>query len=191
MEFNKFFDIFCVYKALFWSIILLSVACGAFYFLLQKQTFKSSLIINVTRDAAKSQNVYTYDDFYRLQADERFADTVVQWIISPQMREETKNVSGKLTAKRRSSQVIEVSFNTKTMHDAQTVAEDIVTILNNKSQKLNEKQGQDHWFIVQGNSPTVVDGTRSLFFLIGLCGMIGFFIAFWSVLIRHYFGNST
>ncbi len=187
MELYNFFDIFCVHKKLFWGIILVSVVCGALYFLLQEQNYKTSLVLNVTRDVSNvQQNEYTYDDFYRLQADERFADTVVQWIKSPFIRAEIKNVQGKMTAKRLSSQVIDVRFTTATRAHAETVAHDLIDVLNQESHKLNDKQAQDHWFIIQGSTPTVTDGRYTLFFLTGLSGALGFFVAFWAVLLRHY-----
>ena len=82
MELKDFFAIFSVHKKIFWGIITLSIICGAIVYFAQSQTYKTSLTLNVTRDAAPGRDEYSYDSFYRLQADERFADTVVRWIQS-------------------------------------------------------------------------------------------------------------
>lgn len=166
---------------------MISVVCCSVYFLIQGQKVKTTLLLNVTRDSASPRTTeYTYDDFYRLQADERFADTIVQWIKSPYIQAQDKHVLGKITAKRLSSQVIEVHYVTRSREKAEIVAGDLIDVINDESHKLNSKQEQTHWFIVQGSAPAITDGRLSLSFLVILGMAVGSFVAFWTVLIRHY-----
>ena len=186
MELKAFLVIFVKYKKIFWQIIAGSLFCGVVFFLLQKPSFESALTLNVTRNDTQQTTEYTYDDFYRLQADERFADTVVQWIKSSFVINQIQTVHGNLEAKRLSSQVIAVTYVTSTEKSAPIVAEQLITLLNTESQKLNEKQNHKDWFIIIGSAPVVRDHTFSLLFLMGLSCAIGFFIAFWVVLFVHY-----
>lgn len=66
----------------FLGALALMLVAGALFFVLQPRDYKTTLILNVTRDTYVASGAYEYDQFYRLQADERFADTVVQWISS-------------------------------------------------------------------------------------------------------------
>jgi len=198
MELKDFFAIFIVHKKIFLGIIIFSVTCGVIVYFTQGQTYKTSLTLNITRDASPEREEYSYDSFYRLQADERFADTVVRWIQSPYV---VQNVFGdvktnsfinknKFSAKRLSSQVVDVTFITTTKKQAESIAKKLVTTLNQESQKLNTQQKQNNWFMILGSKPVVNDNKTSLLFLLSLSGFIGFFIAFWVVMIKHYMTDS-
>ena len=66
---------------------------------------------------------YKYDNFYRLQADEKFAETLVEWLKSPRIEEKIfkeagidpsgyslKKLAKSIKAEKMSSQVVAVSF---------------------------------------------------------------------------------
>lgn len=191
MELRDFFALFGIHKKIFWNIVIVSVIIGALFYFVQPQKYKSSLALNVTRDGVQSVDEYTYDNFYRLQADERFADTVVQWINSPHILVKVLdgNIGKKIDAKRLSSQVVEVVYVTDTPKEGAEIAKSLIVALNDEAQRLNQKQNQDNWFVILGSDPVITDNTYSLLFLCGVSGALGFFIAFWSVMIVHYFTN--
>ncbi len=198
MELKDFFTIFIVHKKIFWGIIGVFIACGAVVYFVQGQTYKTSLTLNITRDAAPERVEYSYDSFYRLQADERFADTVVRWTQSQRV---VKDVFGnvksssflnknKFNSKRLSSQVVEVTFVTTTKKQASSIAKKLITELNQESQRLNKRQKQSNWFIILSSEPVINDNKASLLFLLSLSGFIGFFIAFWIVMMVHYMSGA-
>ena len=198
MELRDFFTIFIVHKKIFWGIIVIFIICGTIIYFAQGQTYKTSLTLNITRDAAPERDEYAYDSFYRLQADERFADTVVRWTQSPYI---VKSVFGnaksssflnknKFNSKRLSSQVVEVTFITSTKKQANSIAKKLIIKLNQESQKLNEQQKQNNWFIILSSEPVISNNKISLLFLLSLSSFIGFFIAFWTVMIIHYVKGS-
>jgi uncharacterized protein involved in exopolysaccharide biosynthesis len=191
MELKEFFEIFVIHKKMFWSIIMISIIVSVIFYFLQPQTYKTILTMNITRGASTTSNNYTYDDFYRLQADERFADTVVRWIQSPFILSEiVQNIEGvnnqKIKAKRLSSQVLETEYVTHNKEDANKVSQKLIKLLNQESENLNIEQKQDNWFIILGSKPIITDNTKSLIFLVALGSFIGFFVAFWVVIIKHY-----
>lgn len=192
MELREFFAIFVQHKKLFLGIVCGSIVCGCMYYFVQPQTYHTSLTLNITRDGVQDVDAYMYDDFYRLQADERFADTVVQWIDSPYVRI-TVFAQGKdraFTAKRLSSQVVNVEYITDTVKEGNDVAIKLISVLNEETQKLNQKQARDSWFMILGSNPVVQDHTYALFFLFCLFSAIGFFLAFWAVMIAQYVGET-
>jgi hypothetical protein len=188
MELREFFAIFIYYKKIFFAIILCSMTIAVVFYFIQPQNFKTSLTLNITRDQRAQTNDYSYDDFYRLQADERFADTVVQWIKEPFFTVEIfgSHNAENISAKRLSSQAINVSYRTRTSEQAAYVAQNLVQKINLQTQALNQKQMQDGWFLIMGTDPVITYATHSLTFLMGLFTSIGVFIAFWTVMIIHY-----
>ena len=196
MELRDFFTIFIVHKKIFWGIIIGCIIFSIVIYFVQKQTYKTSLTLNITRSASEQTEEYTYDDFYRLQADSQFADTVVRWTQAPYIIEQVfgDDKSGigffnsqNLHAKRLSSQVVDVVFVTTTKKDAQIISKKLIKILNEESQKLNAKQKQDNWFVILSSDPITRNNQMSFVFLFMIGAAIGFFVAFWSVMIKHYF----
>ncbi|PID52603.1 MAG: hypothetical protein CR972_01205 [Candidatus Moraniibacteriota bacterium] len=188
MELRQFFRIFVIHRMIFWGVICASVVIGIIFFFGQPQVYKTEILLNVTRDRVQNTSEYMYDDFYRLQADERFADTIVQWIMSPYIKMRIGGLSGNvdISARRVSSQVVEVHYKTRTIFAAKEYAEKLISVINDESQKLNRTQAKTGWFVVIGTEPIITDATYSFHFLFVLFGIVGFFVAFWTVIILHY-----
>jgi len=194
MELKEFFAIFITYKKMFWGIILFFVICGSILYFLQGQTYKTSLTLNITRDSTVESGEYSYDSFYRLQADERFADTVVRWIESPHVMKLVFGdakinffvINKKVAAKRLSSQVVDVTFITTTKKEGEIISTKLVKSLNQESQKLNAQQKQDNWFVILGSDPVVSNNNKSFLLFFAVSAFLGFFVAFWTLMIRHY-----
>lgn len=172
----------------FLGALALMLVAGALFFVLQPRDYKTTLILNVTRDTYVASGAYEYDQFYRLQADERFADTVVQWISSASL---TKRVfaddGAKIRARRLSSQVIEVTYRTHTAEDAAAAADRITNIVNTAARSLNERQSVPNWFMVVPDAPVSVPGAIPATTVCLASIVAGVFVGFWTVLLRHYF----
>ena len=166
----------------------------------QSEILKSTLLINIGRAGVSGTADYTYDSFYRLQADERFADTVVRWLSSPRVVEDIyreahldpksldlKDLSRVFEAGRLSSQMVTVSYQGSNEASLKQLATATVTVLNRYTDTLNTKEREKSWFVVIGSDPVIRDGRIAprLALLVGL--VIGIFISFWAVLLRHYY----
>lgn len=197
-------DIFRRHMQYFLLIVCACVVIGvAWQHFFQKNGFVSNLTLNVARSGSDHTDAYQYDDFYRLQADERFADTVVRWLASPRMATDiyenvhiaTSNMSSRalahsFTAERLSSQMIAVTYTADTEQNAQRLAQSIIGMVNQETLSLNKGQTQTStWFVVVGDSPVVRDGRLSVLFVAGISLALGVFIGFWMVIFRHYFGK--
>ncbi len=204
MELREFLQIFIEYKKTFFGIIVFFVLCGATYFFIQPETYNASLTLNISRGSESNLDEYNYGDFYRLQADERFADTVVRWLGSPRVVKnilenyfgqnsaftfDDKQLSSFFSVKRMSSQVVDVTFSISDEKDAKIISDDLKKNINGEAEKLNEKQKQDGWFVVIGDEPVVTLKEKSLLFLLALTGMMGLFVSFVVVMFRHYWNE--
>jgi len=199
MELKEYLAIF---KKHFWPflfVIALLITAAVLFQLFRPLSHKSSLTLNVTRIGAQQTGDYKYDDFYRLQADERFADTVVRWLGSPRVVVDIYNESKITTeglssrklsrifkARRLSSQVIEVSYITKDVKTAQGIAEAVVKIINQETEKLNELQKEEAWFTIAAEEPVIRENKWPWEVALLASLLLGIFFGFWAVLIRHY-----
>jgi uncharacterized protein involved in exopolysaccharide biosynthesis len=199
MDLREYLAIFKRHLKLFLAVIAIFFLSGLFWQFLKPVNFKTSLMLNVTRSGIQETGAYRYDDFYRLQADERFADTAVRWLGSPRVAvdiyNDSKIVTGGLSqktlsrvfkAQRFSSQEILVSFISSDGKTAQALAESIIKILNNETQKLNKLQNEKNWFVILGSEPVVRENKLPTYLVILASLALGFFAGIWAVLIRHY-----
>jgi hypothetical protein len=85
MDLREFLRLFWKERVLFSGTVAVFVATGFVVQLLQPIRFAAEITMNVARSGVRTTTEYAYDDFYRLQADERFADTVVRWLESPRI----------------------------------------------------------------------------------------------------------
>jgi len=94
MELKEYLAIIKADFKLFGSIIAIIILASFGYFYLKPISYEASLILNITRNGAQKSDQYKFDDFYRLQADEKFAETLVQWIKSPRLALDIWTASG-------------------------------------------------------------------------------------------------
>ncbi|NTW75486.1 MAG: hypothetical protein HGB34_01145 [Candidatus Moranbacteria bacterium] len=198
MEFRDFCLIFIRRWTLFIGVFVGCVATALLIFRFQPERFETSLTLNVTRTGMQETQDYTYDQFYRLQADERFADTVVRWLSAPSVRSDIRESSGvaarisdTIDAKRLSSQMIDVTYESSTYGGFGTMAVAIPEALNREAEKLNTLSKDVDWFTVMADEPVVRDARLTLGFLLALGTAIGMFLGFWVVLADWYFRGTV
>ena len=200
MELRDFIGIFIQARKLFFSVVAGCIAVGAIWCGFQPITYHADLTLNVARNGVQQTNDYRYDSFYRLQADERFADTVVRWLASPRIMEDIATSAGTvplssgpfsfgntLDAKRLSSQVIEVTYRTGDRDSADRLAAALITVINRETGQLNVDVIDQGWFVIQGDRPVITDGRQGIWVVLVGSIAVGVFIGFWSVLFRWYY----
>ena len=196
MEFRDFCHIFFTRRNLFFGVVFGFVILSLLVFRFQPMRYESDLLINVARSGMRETTEYTYDQFYRLQADERFADTVVRWLEEPSILEEIRSRAEAsdlaieaLSANRLSSQVIHVRYRARRESDFGRMAEAVPAALNEASARINEASQNPDWFILVADEPVTRDARWSFGILLGLGIFFGAFFAFWTVLLSWYFGS--
>ena len=199
MELKEYFFILKKHQKTFWFGVFVITALGLLYFLFRPISYTTSLTINITRAGVQETADYKYDDFYRLQADDKFAETVVEWLKSPRTIADIyheaglafenlslKKLAGSIKAEKMSSQVIAVSFGTVNKENAEKISPAIAKILAKNISQLNESQKESTWFQIVAHDPITVKDNFNLFLVTLIFLPIGIFLAFWLVLIIHY-----
>lgn len=195
MEFKENIAIFRKHQNYFWRTVLVCVLIGAFGQFLQREHVTSNLTLNVTRLGKDITSDYQYHDFYRLQADERFADTVVRWLGSPRIVSDiyddtTERERGVFKAERLSSQMIQVTYDASDEDSAKKIAQSLVSRINKETSDLNKDQQESSWFAIVGGEPVTKDGKIGMLSVLTIALVLGMFIGFWVVLIKHYFSKA-
>lgn len=202
MELKDYINIFRQQAKVFWAVVFLFVLAAVVWQKSQPVNYQATLLLNIGREGAQDTTQYKYDGFYRLQADERFADTVVRWMASPRVVEDiyagagldpknfgTRDLKNIFTAKRLSSQMVEVTFvdpDTKTL---KKISEATVDVLNHYTENLNKENQEPSWFVIIGSEPVIRDARVSLNFALALAFPLGIFFGFWTALLRYYLKN--
>ncbi|MEI7750395.1 MAG: hypothetical protein WCJ25_05365 [Candidatus Moraniibacteriota bacterium] len=198
MELRDFCRIFADRRKLFLEILAGFVLVSLLILRFQPTRFETSLTVNVSRSGAQTTSDYAYDQFYRLQADERFADTVVRWLATPSVRSDIRDaasvsadVTGSIDAKRLSSQMIAVTYVSRSTDGFGDMAHAVPDVLNRETAKLNALSKDPDWFVVLADAPQVRDARLSALFLLPFGIALGAFCAFFGVLIAWYFRGSN
>ncbi len=199
MEFRELVLLFRRDARAFFIAVLACLLVGFVWQRLQPVTYDADLLLNVARTGSQTTAAYKYDGFYRLQADERFADTLVRWLSAPRVVEDIfaeAEVSqesarpflmrGVFVAERLSSQAVRVRYRTTARPAALRLAEGMVTVLERETAALNQGGKDETWFAVTGGEPVVTDGRTPLSFALLISLLIGLFVGVWTVLVRHY-----
>ncbi len=202
MELKEYLTIFRKHFKLFITITVLFIAAGILFQLFRPLNYKAVLNLNITRTGKQETSDYRYDNFYRLQADEKFADTVVRWLESPEIAARAYNDSQIITAglshwrlsrifksQRLSSQAIKVSYTAKNADTAKNLSSSIIKVINSEAEELNKTQNEETWFVVVGDNPIIRENKWPWEVVILASILIGIFFGFWMVLVRHYLQN--
>ena len=199
MEFKEYLAIIKSNFRIFGSIVAIVILAIFSYFYLKPISYEASLVLNITRSGLQKSDQYKFDDFYRLQADEKFAETLVQWIKSPRVAldiwtaagNSSENLSLKqltklFKAEKLSSQIVSVKFSTANPEKAKKISDSIIKIVSRETAVLNQDQQEENWFEIVALSPVILISRVNPFLLLLATLAMGMFLGFWIVLVRHY-----
>lgn len=183
----------------FLAVVLAVVAACFGVLLVKADSYAASMLLSITRSGSQETADYKFDDFYRIQADEKFAETVVQWVSNPGIEREIfagagvnagnfslRQLSKSFKAEKLSSQAVGVSFSSPSAQQARKIAASIAEVLSKNSETLNRDQKENGWFKIVSHDPVIVKDAYSPFWVFVAAVLGGIFLAFWTVLIIHY-----
>ncbi len=194
MELREILEIFLARRrVLFWTLGFFLVG-GLLFWEMQPISYRADITMNVARSGMRETNDYSYDSFYRLQADERFADTVVRWLESPRIlsdinREAGENLASQISAERLSSQVIRVQFRVSERNIVDPITQSLFRVLNHEAKSLNTGPDPAGWFVLVGDVPVVSDARFSFVRTFLFSGALGMFFGILSLLLSWYFSG--
>lgn len=176
----------------FLSMIIVTVFAVLTYFYFQPVSYRASLTLNVTRSGIQETQDYRYDGFYRLQADERFADTVAAWLGSPRIVSDVYSLAkvnpekSSISAQRRSSQIIAVDISAPSSEAVEKISRAAVEVVSRTTEKLNAEQKEKNWFKVVAEEPIISKHAFDYKIIFAASFFAGIFLSFWLVMLRHY-----
>ena len=192
MGIRDFASVLWTYRTLFAGTVMMFVVTGFLVWTLQPVGFLSEITMNVARTGVHATSDYAYDDFYRLQADERFADTVVRWLESPRIVNDIakeSNISREdifFDADRLSSQVIRVRYVAREESEAKEIAKALFLVLNQETTSLNRDRSRAGWFALVGETPSITDARFGKVRALSVSVFLGMFFGFLAVMFRWY-----
>lgn len=178
-------------------VIILSLLAYQF----QPVGYTSELLLSVTRTSVATTTEYAYDHFYRLQADERMAESISEYLQSETGKRDVAEraklegkayreyTQSKLQVVRSGAASFKVNYRTSEMVLGDKLGEAIALAANEYVFSLNEDARQKEWFTVIGEKPVTQSAAWPLerFVLIGI--VAGLFLGFWAVLGRYFWQN--
>jgi capsular polysaccharide biosynthesis protein len=200
MELKEYLKIIKKNSKLFLIIGIITAVSAFIFSIAQPVKYETSLSLSIIKDKTQVTDNFKYDGYYALQTSEIIADSIEQWMKSPetvdaiykeaQVDSEFKNIKSytkKFIARKMSSQQVEVKFKTDTREEAEKISQAVVEIINNKVKTLKESSEQEISFLVDSENPVIVENRPDaiLNLIIGLISglALGIFIIF----LKRYF----
>jgi capsular polysaccharide biosynthesis protein len=185
-------------------VVGIITAVSAFVFsVAQPVKYETSLSLAVIKDKTQSTDDFKYDGYYAFQGSEIIADSIEQWLKSPgavnkiyqksEVNQDFKSIKSytkKFTAKKMSSQQVEVRFRTNTREESEKISQAVMEVMNTKIEKLKEASEQEISFSVSSENPVVIKSKPDaiLNLIIGLIS--GLFVGIFFVFLRRYLSLS-
>jgi capsular polysaccharide biosynthesis protein len=200
MDLKEYFRVIKKNIKLFTIVPILIVTVTFLYFyIFRSASFDASLTLNISRAGSQETNEYKYDDFYRLQADEKFAETVVQWLRSPRIASDIYASAGadasKITLRqlgkgirgeKLSSQVVAVTFSSSDRPKAEKMSQAVIKIIAENTESLNKNQKENTWFEIIPQEPIIKKYSPGILLTFFAPLLLGIFFGFWVVMVKHY-----
>lgn len=197
MTLPEFIAIFTLRRKLIFTLFFGALLFSLAVYRLQPKSYDASLLLSISRTSTQETGEYRFDQWYRLQADERFADTLVRYFGTDEARRSLSQEAGlgqseqsfflhqKIKATRLSSQLIEIHLLTRTERGAEHVGSAVVTLANRYAEELNRKPNDENWFVVIGTPALIKDARFSWQTVLLIGAILGALAAFWMALFDH------
>ncbi len=192
MELKKLVLVVWERKNIFLFILLSVIFLAIIWFYSQPDKYNVVFSVDITRENYQKTQDYRYDQFYRLQADEKFADTIVNWLGDPGVNQkirknfEEETSMEDLRAEKLSSNYLRVSFKTKNDRNSLMITNSIKKVLEEKISETNGLAQDPSWFFVLIDDPIV--SKREFNFGLIFIGafLLGFILAVFASLFLYY-----
>jgi capsular polysaccharide biosynthesis protein len=155
---------------LFLSIILLITVGSYLFTIAQPSTFDGSAFLNIVakKQVNTKPDYYTYDNYYAIQANSLFADTVVAWLGDPTNVNEIysqasierpdvslKNISKLIVAKKKVPASVQVTFNSTNEKDVTNLVKATIKFVEEKTASWSSEGLVDNLY-VDSSSPIAI-----------------------------------
>jgi capsular polysaccharide biosynthesis protein len=204
MELKEYYKIWRANVSVIVYAILIAVVAAYAWSVRESQNFSSSLLLNVSRIENQSSTDYRYDQFYRLQADDKFSETVSEWLKSPGVVQEIfkradLNSDGKsirqlrktFQAEKMSPEIIEVRFSPKDSDEGKKIADAISSVISEKIKNINVPANDPNWFRIEPSNLITAKNVQDLRINLAISILIGLFAGSLLAFLKHYISEET
>lgn len=199
MELKEYYKIWRENISVVIYAILIAIIVVYAWSVRKSETYSASLILNISRSEAQSTAEYRYDQFYRLQADEKFAETIAQWLKAPGVANDIFDKSGidshestmralakSFQAEKLSAELVGVRYSTQNEDEAKKIANSLNAVISGKTKDLNSESRDPNWFKVDMSNLIVLKNQQDLRVNLAIAAIIGLFIGTLLAFGKHY-----
>ncbi|MDI6778167.1 MAG: hypothetical protein QMD77_03170 [Patescibacteria group bacterium] len=199
MELKEYYKIWREHISVVIYAVLVAVVAVYAWSVKKSETYYASLLLDVSRVETQPTAEYKYDQFYRLQADEKFAETVSEWLKSSGavrsifdkagVSSEGKTMRGlskSFQAEKLSSQLVSVRFSPQNEDEAKKIANAVSAVVSDKTKGLNAEARDPNWFKVDMSDLIVLKNTQDLRLNLALAAFVGLFVGTLLAFGKHY-----
>lgn len=205
MEFKQYLKITKKHKGLFLSLwgLTVTVVALVFFFHPWQKGYESSFSFDISRLGSAELELleedYQYNQYYKLEANDMFAETINRWLMDPAMTGEIlkeakvaadfnsiKNSSKFFKAERLAPGFVQVYFSAESPTQAKEIFAASRNVLSRKVELLNEEAQELDWFYLIFSDVVIMERSfeKMPFVLAGLFG--GLLVAIFGVLFKYY-----
>lgn len=165
----------------------------------QSETYSTSLLLNIGRIETQSTADYRFDQFYRIQADDKFSDTVSEWLKMPGVVQEISGKAGlksdgkslrqlakTFNADKMSSQIIEVRFSPASPEEAEKISGAIASVISEKTKALNADARDPNWFKADPSNLITAKNVQDLRINLSVAALVGLVFGIFFAFVKHY-----
>jgi capsular polysaccharide biosynthesis protein len=202
MELREYYKILKANISVVVYTVIIAVVVAYAWSMRVSQIYNASLLLNISRTETQSTADYRYDQFYRLQADDKFAETVVSWLASPGVSQDIfakagisadqktmRDLSKSFQAEKLSSNLVSVKYDAETSDEAAKIAPAVGSILTDKTKSLNSAAKDPDWFQIDASNLIVLKNTQDLRLNLGIAAIVGLFLGALLAFGKHYISD--
>ncbi len=204
MELKEYYKIIRANMSVVIYTILIFVVATYAWSVRKSETWSASMLLNVSRAETQNTADYRFDQFYRLQADEKFCDTVSEWLKAPGVaaeilgkaglggdKETLRQLSKSFRAQKVSPQTVEVTYAAANESGAQKTGDAIGAVVEENVKGLNADARDPNWFAVKPSDFIVRKNTQDLRLNLALAILAGIFAGAFFALGKHYISETN
>lgn len=199
MELKEYFKIAKKNVSILIYAVIIAVVAVYIWSIKQSETYSTSLLLNIGRIETQSTSDYRYDQFYRIQADDKFSETVSEWLKMPGVAQEILSKAGSnsgskslrqlaktFSADKMSPQIIEVRFSPASPDEAGKISSAIASVISDRTKALNADARDPNWFKVDPSNLITAKNTQDLRINLFIAALVGLILEIFFAFVKHY-----
>jgi capsular polysaccharide biosynthesis protein len=199
MELKEYYKIWRSQLSIVIYTILIAIVAVYAWSVKESQTFSASFILNISRLETQTTPDYKYDQFYRLGADEKFADTIAEWLKSPGIAKDIFDKAGinsdqknmralskSFQSDKMSPEIVSIRLSSASEDEAKKIATAVASVISEKTKSLNKDARDQNWFAVDMSNLVIFKNTQDLRINLAIAALIGLFLGTLLAFGKHY-----